>query len=87
MLAAGVVMVDVVLDDGSPDHGEGGHHESEGDLLDGSEVDAPLSQLRVDDKIHDGDEDDEGDGIKLGYDLRRDALMSHSVGLRGEIVV
>lgn len=41
-------LVDIVLKNGSPNHGEGRDDETSGDLLDGSELDAVLAERGVD---------------------------------------
>ena len=43
----------VVLEHGSPDHGEGAEDETSSDLLDGTKVDVTLTQGGVDERIHD----------------------------------
>lgn len=46
-------LVDVVLENGGPDHGEGSENETSSDLLDGGEADSTLAEEGVDDGIHD----------------------------------
>jgi hypothetical protein len=53
-------LVNVVLQDGGPDHGEGTKDETGGDLLDGGEPDALLAEERVDERVHDWHDDDNG---------------------------
>lgn len=76
-----------MLDDGGADHGEGGEHEAKGHALDGSEADVGFAEGRVQEVVHDGDEDDEGDGVEVGDDVVGDAVALHGGGLRGEVVV
>ena len=87
MFTAWVVGVDVVLNDGGPNHTSRCAHESQSDLPDRSESDALLAEPGIDEQIADRDEHDQGDRIKLSDDLGRYASVLHSVGLRGEVVV
>ena len=79
--------VDVVLDNSSPNHGEGSGDEAEGNLFDRSKVDTSFSQSGIDYDVADWNEDDECKGIELSHNLRRDTLMPHCVCLRGQVVV
>ena len=73
--------VDVVLDDGGTDHGEGGEQETECDTLDGCELDAGLAERGVQEVVDNGDEDDERDGVQVGDDVVGDTVTLHSGGL------
>ena len=46
-------LVDVVLENRSPDHGEGSEDETSSDLLDGCEADTTLAKHGVDERVHD----------------------------------
>ena len=46
-------LVDVVLEYGSPDHGEGTEDETSGNLLDGGEADSSLAEEGIDNAVHD----------------------------------
>lgn len=81
------VLVDVGLHDAGPDHGSAAEPETGCDLLDGGEADASLAKGRVEEKIADGDEDDQGKGIEIGQHIVGDAMEGHDGGLRGEVVV
>jgi hypothetical protein len=70
-------LVDVVLEDGGPDHGEGTDDETSSDLLDGSETDTTLAEHRVHQRIHDGDNDDDGDGVQVGENVVGDTTQLH----------
>jgi len=61
--AARRALVDVVLENASPNHGHGASEETSSNLLDGSELDADLSETWVDDKIAKRDEDEECERI------------------------
>lgn len=87
VLAAHGALVDVVLDDGGPDHGRGTGEEAGGNLLDGGEFDAGLAEGRVDEEIVDGDEDKEGEGVEVGEDVVGDAVALHDGGLGDEVAV
>lgn len=54
VVAARVLLVDEVLDDGADDHRQRGEEEAQSHSLDGRELDASLSQGRVDDLVEDG---------------------------------
>jgi hypothetical protein len=62
-------VVDLPLDDSSAHHGEGTAHETGKDTLDGREVDAGATESRVDEDVHDGDEDDEREGVEVGENV------------------
>jgi len=51
-------LVDIMLEDGSPDHRAAAGEKSERDLLERAEVDLGATEGGVDQKIADGDEDD-----------------------------
>lgn len=86
VVAAGAHLVDVGLDDARGNHGEGRERETGGDLLDGAEVDAHLAEKGVHAKVHDGDDDDDEDGVELGDDVVGGGAQVHGVGLRDEVV-
>ena len=47
-------LVDVMLENRSPDHGEGSENETSCDLLDGCEADTALAKEGVNEGVHDG---------------------------------
>lgn len=69
VLAARALLVDVVLDDGGGDHGDGSEHETGEHALDGGEPNSLLAEEGVEEVIDDGNEDNQGDGVKVGDDL------------------
>lgn len=87
VFAARALGVDVVLDDGSRDHGERCEDETEGDALNGSEADVCLAKSRVEEVVNNGNEDDEGNRVEVGNDIVGNTITGHSGGLRREIVV
>jgi hypothetical protein len=82
-----VRLVDVVLQDGSPDHAPCTSEESEADLLDRGEPDASTAQGWVDEEIADWNSDNEGERVKVGDDVIRDAVGGGRAGLGDEVVV
>ena len=87
VLAAGALLVDVVLENGGPDHGATGNNVTGTDALQGSEVDFHLPQARVDELVHDGNEDDEREGVKVGQHIVGDTTQLHGSSLRDQVVV
>lgn len=87
VFAALALFVDVELDDGGPDHTHGGDVVAGGDTLDGGEVKTHLAEGGVDDGIHDGDHNDEGEGVEVGEDVVGDTADFHGGGLGDEVVV
>lgn len=85
-LATWRLLVDVVLNNGSPDHGKSTSQETKSDLLEGSEVDTGLAKSRVEEEIEDGDEDDKGEGVEVGDDLVGQAIDVHGGSLRDKVV-
>ena len=75
-----------MLDDGGVDHCCCGEEEAECDAGDGFEWDANLAKARVDDAVHDGDEDDDCQGVDVLHDVVGDAVKLHLAGLRDEVV-
>lgn len=63
--AARCKLVYVELSDTGGNHGESAEEETNAHTLDGSEVEAYLSEARVDDVVHDGDHDDNRDRIQI----------------------
>lgn len=55
-----------MLDDCGVGHGEGGEEEADGDARDGAEGDVEAAQERVEELVHDGDEDDDCEGVDAG---------------------
>lgn len=88
---AGVVatwaqLVNVVLRDGSGNHGCGGQQVSNVDTLDRGEVEAHLAETRVEELIHDRDEDNEGKGVQVVDNIVRHAVQLHGGRLRCQVV-
>ena len=87
VLSAGALGIDVVLDNGSGDHGERRKDETESDTLDRSEANVCLAESGVEEVVYDRDEDDERDGVKVGDDIVGDTVTCHCGSLRGKVVV
>ena len=81
------LLVDVCLDDASPDHSRRASVEAPRNLLDGREVDLHLSQPGPEEKVTDENQDDECEGVEVGEDVVGEAVESHDSGLGGEVVV
>lgn len=86
-LAAGTALVDVVLDDGGRDHGQGPEDEAKGHALDGRKVNVCLAQGGVQEVVDNRDEDDERDGVQVGDDVVGYTVQRHSGSLGDEVVV
>ena len=63
------LLVDVVLDDSSNDHGRGTAYETGEDFLDGGETDALSCQKWIDELVKDRYEDDESKRINVVHDV------------------
>lgn len=87
VVAARMGLVDVMLDNGSPDHAETSEEEAGGDTLKRREVDLPLAELRVDEAVDNWDEDDEGDGVQVVKNIVGNSIELHGGGLRSQVVV
>jgi len=62
--------VDGGLEDASVKHGERGDEEAEGDAGDGLECEVEFrADEGVDETVHDGDHDDDGDGVDVWEDV------------------
>ena len=77
----------VVLNETSPNHGRGTGVEAECDSLQGGEVDADLSESRVDQDIADGNQDDQSERVQVVHDIVGEAVEFHDGGLGDKIVV
>lgn len=82
-----------MLENGSPDHGEGSKDETSGDLLDGCEPDALLTEVWVDEDIHDckglvfvriqelvmltGNDNDDANGVQVLEQIVGDTVELH----------
>ena len=64
-ISAWVGFVEVVLEDGCPDHGCCAGEEARCDLFDGCEADTVTLEEWVDELVADGDEDDECEGVEV----------------------
>lgn len=78
--------VDDLLDNGSVGHGTRSKEETEGDSGDGSHLDTDSSQVGVDELLHDGDEDDDGNGVNVLHDIVGDTVGLHLASLRHKVV-
>jgi hypothetical protein len=87
IFATRTLCVDEVLDDGSSDHGEGSQEESERDAFDGCKLDTSFAESWVQEVVHDGNEDDQGDGVEIRDDVVGDTVALHGPSLRGQVVV
>jgi hypothetical protein len=87
VVAACARLVDVVLDDGRGNHGEGGEDETEGHALDGCEADVCFAEGWVQEVVDNRDEDDKRDWVQVGDDVVGDTVTCHGSSLRGEVVV
>lgn len=85
LAVAGAGGVDQVLDDGGVHHGEGGDDEAQGDTGDGAEGDLQTAHDRVDDRLEQGDEDDDGDRVKVLHQIVGDAVAVHLAGLGDKV--
>ena len=83
VVAAVGLPVDILLEDGGPDHGCCAGEKPERDFLDGGEVDAHFPQARVDEAVDDRDQDDQSEGVEVGEDVVGDVVERHSGRLRG----
>lgn len=87
ILATLGLLVDGVLDDGSPDHGGATDKETSRDLLDGSELDTGLAESRVDKEVVERNKDEERKGVQVGENVVGETMTLHEGGLRDEVVV
>lgn len=78
-------LVDISLGDGGCYHGEGSENETTSDLLDGAEVEAGLTNSWVDDMVHDGNQDDDGNWVQVVENIVWHATEDHVIGLRCKI--
>jgi hypothetical protein len=78
--------VDVVLNDGGVDHGEGRDPETTGDTIDGGESDVALAQERHEELVDKRQENDDGDGIEVLHKIVGDTVTSHLTGLSDKVV-
>jgi hypothetical protein len=84
-LSTGRFDVDEVLNQGRDHHAEHGADETALDLLQWSEVEAQPGDLRVEDLVEDGDEDEQGDRVQVVYDIVGYSVELHGCGLRNEV--
>jgi hypothetical protein len=61
-------------------------HKAEEDTSDGAEVDSESAESGVDEQVHDGDKDNQRDGIDVLQEIVGDAVQLHFRGLRDKIV-
>lgn len=69
LVTAGRGLVDVVLENGEAHCSNGGDDESEGHAGDGAESDAHLAETRVNEMVHDRDENDDGKRVEIIKDI------------------
>jgi hypothetical protein len=84
-VVAGRGGVDEVLGDGSLDHCCRVEEETKGDARDGFEGNADLAEAGADDLVHDGDEDDDCEGVDVLHDVVGDAVEFHLAGLGDQV--
>ncbi|VUC28694.1 unnamed protein product [Clonostachys rosea] len=78
--------VDVILNNGGPEHGGRAGVETAGDLLDGGEADVQFTKRGVEALVADDDEQNERYGLQHKNDIVGDTVASQNGGLRDEIV-
>jgi hypothetical protein len=79
-------LVDVVLNNGSVDHGHRRDPETGNDTVDGRERDLVLAEEGEEELIHKRQENDNGDGIKVLHQIVGNAVTSHLTSLGDEVV-
>jgi len=79
-------LIDVVLQDRGPEHTACDEEETEDDSVDWWERNAHLSEKWVDQAVHDGYEDNDGERIKVLHEVIWDAMRIHLFGLGHEVV-
>lgn len=80
VVSARAALVDIVLNNGGPDHGQGGGEETSEDTLEGTEIVTSAAEGRVDEVVADGDEDNESEGVEV-----LDDVIWYTVGFHTEI--
>ena len=66
-----------MLDNSGIGHRKRAQKESPGDASDGLEFDPNSSKCRVNETVHDGNEDDEGKGVDVLHDVVGDSVQLH----------
>lgn len=79
-------LVNVVLDDSGVDHGERTDPETGYDTVDRGEGDFLLAEEGHEDLVDEGEENDDGDGIKVLHQIVGNAVASHLSSLCDEVV-
>jgi hypothetical protein len=79
-------LVDVVLNNGSVDHGQGCDPETASDTVDWREADVALAQERHEELIDKRQEDDDGNRVEVLHQIVGDTVSSHLAGLGNEVV-
>lgn len=87
MVAALALLVEIVLKNAGPDHGAGSNEVTGSDTLDGGEVDAELAKGGEHKGIHEGDHDDQSEGVQVGQDVVGDTAELHGGSLRNQVIV
>lgn len=77
--------VNEVLNNGGVHHGQGGNNETQGDTGNRTETDAQATQQGVDKGLQDGNEDNDGDRIKVLHQVVRDSVTLHLAGLGDKV--
>lgn len=85
VFVAGSARVDEMLHDGGVHHRQRRHDEAKRNSADGLEGDVQLAQDRVHAVFQDGDEDDNGDGVKVLHQVVGNTVALHLAGLRHEV--
>lgn len=80
-----VGFVNIILQDSRRNHSTASKEETGGDTLDGGEPDATLSERRINDPVHDWNENNEGDGVEIVDDIVWYSSELQSGGLRGKV--
>jgi hypothetical protein len=86
LAVTGAGCVDVVLNDGSVDHGEGCNPETAGDTVNRGESDVALAQERHEELVNERQEDDDSNGIKVLHEIVGNTVTSHLTSLGDEVV-
>jgi hypothetical protein len=68
LVSAGRCLVDIVLDNGGPHHSSGSSPETNSNLLESSEVEPHSSETGVQERVAEGDEDDQRERIQVVND-------------------
>lgn len=87
VLTALASLVDVVLDDGGPNHGGAGDEETGSHTLEGRESDLCLAKSWVDDEVEDRNHDDDTKRVHVVKEIVGHAVELHGSSLGGQVAV